>query len=220
MDLGWCKEKRTGNFAGYCQAWAQCYALGMTRWKLVPLMSPGAARRALAAALFALLASCAAPAPSQKSFLLPIDLRCTTCNDFLRCAATGADPANDATELTVYRLGEKSFWGQVATIGEYAGQLTHAKTGDTRPLTVYRREQGHWRVLAAGTATIDITAARIALQVGSAAAGEISQRDGLLQSPQGSGQCQAMPRREGFGLIRQLLGRPLPPHTPSAAPNP
>ena len=40
--------------------------------------------------------------------------------------------------LLVYRLKEKSFWQQIATIGDYLFQAFRQKRTDERPLAIYR----------------------------------------------------------------------------------
>jgi hypothetical protein len=153
----------------------------------------------------AVLTACTASQPTQDKFRIAIDLRCTTCNDFLSCRASATHPSAVDPGFTVYRLGEKSFWGQIATIGDYLLQLWRPKLSDERPLTVYERRQGHWTVLRRGVARIDIAAARI--ELGTVV---IDQRNGEWTADGTGGQCSVLPRREGFALVREVLGRPLP----------
>lgn len=173
----------------------------------------------LALALFTVcaLAACSRPAGSAPEALaIPINLRCTTCDDFIACREPTAlpDPQTGRTPTTVYRLKEKTFWAQIATIGDYLTQLWRDKTTDERPLTVYRDmgteraidEVVSWRV------TIDATQRTIRVPDGS-----ISQTNGVWHALDGSvrGQCEAMQRRAGYSLVREFLGKPpLPVATP------
>lgn len=184
----------------------------MTGWKCAADIPVAAKRVATALALCLWLGACGSAAPSQSGFRIAVDLRCTTCNDFVRCAANDADAANPQTSVTVYRLREKSFWSQVATIGDYLFQWVRSKSSDRRAFVAYKRVEGMWSTAAAGEAIIDTTAAKIVL------GGEsIDQRSGAWMTPGAAGLCALMPRKEGFALVRQLLGRPLPPAAESAA---
>jgi hypothetical protein len=150
-------------------------------------------------------AGAAAPAP----LAIPINLRCTTCDDFIRCTATGAQAATATarTPSVVYRLKEKTFWAQIATIGDYLTQHLSPKTSDERPMALYRDDgaarsieyQSEWR------ARIDAAAAIIVVLDRS-----IDQRNGVWRNAQGErlGICVAMPRRAGYALVREFLGRP------------
>ena len=83
------------------------------------------------------------PLPSTE-LRIRINLLCTTCDDFLQCRAS------DSTDsFTLYRLREKSFWAQIATIWDYLIQSVHPKTSDRRPLTVYVEQNSQRRVLTA-----------------------------------------------------------------------
>lgn len=161
----------------------------------------------LAAAL--LLGACSrGPAPVQIDELsIRINLLCTTCDDFVQCRASAATDA-----FTLYRLREKSFWAQIATIWDYLIQSVQRKTSDRRPLTVYVEETGQRRVLSdAGVAGVDMVSGLISVP-GSL----IDMRDGSWRSPQGEvlGRCATLPRRQGYAWVRELLGRPLRGVTP------
>jgi hypothetical protein len=136
-----------------------------------------------------------------------INLLCTTCDDFLQCRASSS-----VDSFTLYRLREKSFWAQIATIWDYLIQSVRRKTSDRRPLTVYLEERGERRVLSAeGVAGVDMVSGLISVP-GSL----IDMRDGSWRSPQGEllGRCVTLPRRQGYAWLRELLGRPLPGATP------
>ena len=132
-----------------------------------------------------------------------INLLCTTCDDFLQCRASSATDS-----FTLYRLGEKSFWGQIATIWDYLIQSVRRKTSDRRRLTVYLEQAGQRRMLSAeGIARVDMVSGLISVPDSL-----IDMRDGSWRSPQGEllGRCVTLPRRQGYAWVREFLGRPLP----------
>jgi hypothetical protein len=161
--------------------------------------------------LVSLLGACGRPGghTTSKDLAIPINLRCTTCDDFVRCTREDA-PTNSPTgrpDNTVYRLKEKTFWAQIATIADYLLQLVRDKTTDERPLAIYR-ETGKARTIEhdrAWRARIDMTGARITLPDHA-----IDQRTGAWYDSAGQiiGQCQPLPRRDGFALVREFLGKP------------
>lgn len=135
-----------------------------------------------------------------------INLLCTTCDDFLRCSHS-ADAAR--SELyRIYRLREKSFWAQIATIWDYLVQWVHRKTRDQRPLVVYLNDGEVRRVLELpGEATVDAAVGMISLPDSS-----IDMRNGDWRNLRGElqGRCSTLPRREGYAWVRGMLGRELP----------
>jgi hypothetical protein len=150
----------------------------------------------------------AGAAPAAGALAIPINLLCTTCNDFQRCVrAAGAAPA----EPVVYRIEEKSFWAQVATIGDYLMQLFRPKTRDERDASMYRSVGGQRRIERGLRVRIDSVAQRITYPDAS-----IDQRTGDWFGADGArlGHCTALTRREGFALLREFLGRPAPGATP------
>jgi hypothetical protein len=161
--------------------------------------------------LVSLLGACSRPGGNMtaRGLAIPINLRCTTCDDFIRCTRPNA-PTNTVTgrpDNTVYRLKEKSFWAQIATIADYLLQFVRDKTLDERPLAIYR-ETGPLRTIEhdrAWRAQIDMMAARITLPDHS-----IDQRTGAWHDSAGQvvGHCRALPRREGYALVREYLGKP------------
>jgi hypothetical protein len=160
---------------------------------------PGVAARPLALFALCALAGCApAPPPPSGPIALPINLLCTTCDDFLSCER-GVPGGR-----IVYRLEAKSFWGQVATIGDYLLQHVRPKTQDERAASIYRGEGAQRRIEHGLTAHIDTVAHTIEL-----AGVRIDQRSGDWFDADGSrlGQCTAMTRRAGFAMVREFLGR-------------
>jgi len=162
-----------------------------------------------------LLASCSrGPQPLPPEALrIRINILCSTCDDFIACRTTAASAPPAATTPTViYRLREKGFWAQVATIGDYLVQLFRRKVRDERPLTVYVEDRGQRRVTGDGLrAAADLSIGVLAVPDGS-----IDLRDGAWRTPTGAlrGACGTMPRREGYAFVRALLGRPLPKAAP------
>lgn len=144
-----------------------------------------------------------APIPADQ-LQIKINLLCTTCDDFLRCAP--ASPAN-AEAATLYRLREKSFLAQIATIWDYLIQSLWRKTSDTRPLTVYQDEPGRSRILVeAAHAHVDSVSGLITLP-----GATIDMRSGAWwQGERQLGECVALSRRAGYAWLREFLQKPLP----------
>lgn len=183
--------------------------------------------RALAAAATAalLLAGCNAGGsivPPNEGFAIKINLLCTTCDDFLDCrrdAAPPAPPAAGAREpLLVYRLKEKSFWAQVATIGDYLFRFFRQKQTDERPLAIYR-DDGVRRTVeqVPGLVSIDGVAGTITLPDSI-----VDMRSGAWLDTRGErfGSCRALLRRDGYALMRQFLGREPAPGAAATPPGP
>lgn len=145
------------------------------------------------------------PLPPE-SLQIRINLLCSTCDDFLRCERASAAPA--ANSYRLYRLREKTFWAQIATIWDYLIQLLRRKTSDTRPLSVYDNQGDLRRVLTAeGRARVDAAAGLILLPDSA-----IDMRNGDWRNSTGDlqGTCRTLPRREGYAWVRAMLGRELP----------
>ena len=171
---------------------------------------------AIAAAAALLLAGCSrGPQPlPPESLRIRINILCSTCDDFIACRMpSAAGPPPPAPPPTViYRLREKGFWAQVATIGDYLVQIFRRKVRDERPLTVYVEDRGQRRVTGDGLrAKVDLSIGVLALPDGS-----IDLRDGAWRTEMGTprGACTTLPRREGYAFVRALLGRPLPQGAP------
>jgi hypothetical protein len=164
---------------------------------------PRAALRLLALGVLFGLAACArGPVPAAEPLALPINMLCTTCNDFLRCERDGE--AASAGPI-VYRIEEKSFWGQVATIGDYLLQLFRPKTSDERGASIYRRNGAERKIERGLRVRIDAVARSIEFPDA-----RIDQRSGDWFDARGTklGHCTAMVRRDGFAMVREFLGRP------------
>ena len=172
---------------------------------------PGGRAAALVLACLLALGGCgpaAVPLPPE-SLQIRINLLCSTCDDFLRCERSASAGGE---RYVLYRLREKSFWAQVATIRDYLLQWLRRKTADTRPLTIYENDGGARRVLLAeGRARVDAATGLISLPDAS-----IDMRNGGWRSRDGTlqGQCATLKRREGYAWLRGLLGRELPAGPP------
>jgi hypothetical protein len=161
---------------------------------------------------FLLFVGCArGPTPLPPEALqIRINLLCTTCDDFLRCEL--AESERGGQDYRLYRLREKSFWAQIATIWDYLVQLLRRKTTDTRPLTVYENRGAIRQVLnTEGRAQVDAASGLIRLPDSS-----IDMRNGDWRTLAGTvqGQCRTLPRREGYAWVRSMLGRDLPTGSP------
>jgi hypothetical protein len=164
---------------------------------------------ALAAAL--LLSACnagGAIVPPNDGFAIKLNLLCTTCDDFLRCrrepGEAVAAPGGREPQL-VYRLKEKGFWAQIATIGDYLLQLFRQKTSDERPLAIYRDDGVRRTIEQLPTmAVVDAAAGMLTLPES-----RIDLRNGDWLDGRGEriGRCEAMPRRDGYAMLREFLGR-------------
>ena len=158
-------------------------------------------------ALMLLLSLGCAPRPqpiSAEQLQLKINILCTTCDDFLQCTATGQSAS---AGFTLYRLREKSFFAQIATIWDYLIQSAHQKTSDRRPLTIYVEDNGAPRVLVSDSAAkVDMVTGLIMLPDAT-----IDMRDGSwIVAGESAGHCRAMMRRDGYRWLRSLLNKPLP----------
>jgi len=168
----------------------------------------GSLGRAMLVAALLFLAGCdRGPAPlPPESIQIRINLLCSTCDDFLRCELSDVVP--EANSYRLYRLREKSFWAQIATIWDYLIQLFRQKTADVRPLTVYENEGERRRIVSSeAKARVDAAAGLILLPDS-----VIDMRNGQWRTLNGDlqGQCRALPRREGYAWVRAMLGRELP----------
>lgn len=130
-----------------------------------------------------------------------INVFCSTCDNFVRCQS-------DDTSYTLYRLRSKTVWGQIATIWDYLIALVRPKILDKRPLTIYGAAgEQKSLLLDRSVAIIDLQAATIRLPEGM-----IDMQRGEWFSAAGAsqGHCAQISNRDGYGFVRDLLGRPLP----------
>jgi hypothetical protein len=168
-------------------------------------------RRAAVLVAASLLSACNAGGsivPPNDGFAIRLNLLCTTCDDFLRCRrepdAAVAPPGGREPRL-VYRLKEKGFWAQIATIGDYLFQLFRQKTTDQRPVAIYRDDGVMRRVeplpapalIDAAAGILSLPDSRIDLRSG----------DWLDERGERIGRCEAMVRRDGYAMVREFLGR-------------
>ena len=133
--------------------------------------------------------------------LIPINLKCTTCNDFIRCTSA----ADGGSQLL--RLEEMTFWAQAGTIFDYMFQVVRPWTEAERPLTVYREGGASLQGEGGMVAHLDTVTAAVTTPLG-----RIDQRTGAWTRDDGTvqGSCVTVPRREGFRIVRQALSLPMP----------
>ena len=98
-------------------------------------------RRSLLILVLGVLAGCGSPAP-QVELLIPVNAKCTTCEDFIRCDAGSLNPAVYDPTFDVYRLEPKGTLAQLATVWEFLIQLFYTRTEDFRPLSIYSQRPG------------------------------------------------------------------------------
>jgi len=98
-------------------------------------------RRVLLAAFVGLLAGCAAPTP-QAELLIPVNAKCTTCEDFIRCDGGSGNAAVYDPSFDIYRLEPKGTLAQLATVWDFLIQLFYTRTEDVRPLSIYAQRRG------------------------------------------------------------------------------
>ncbi len=146
--------------------------------------------------------------PPNDGFAIKLNLLCTTCDDFLHCRREpdgAVAPPGGREPRLVYRLREKSFWAQIATIGDYLFQVFRQKRTDERPVAIYRDDGIARTVQPLPTrAFIDAAAGTVALPDS-----RIDLRNGDWLNDRGEriGRCEAMVRRDGYKMVREFLGR-------------
>lgn len=160
-------------------------------------------RRILLAVLLGMLAGCGAPPPTV-DLLIPVNAKCTTCEDFIRCDAGSANPAVYDPTFDLYRLEPKSMLAQLATVWEFLIQLFHTRTEDFRPLTIYAQRPGATAVFDRtvtkdAEARTDLVAHRIHLP-----SGWIDQVNGEWHAGDDSirGACRLLQAAEGRELVK------------------
>jgi hypothetical protein len=146
--------------------------------------------------------------PPNDGFAIKLNLLCTTCDDFLLCRREPDDavaPPGGREPRLVYRLKEKSFWAQIATIGDYLFQAFRQKRTDERPVALYR-DDGITRTVEPlpTRAFIDAAAGTVALPDSRI---DLRNGDWLNERGERIGRCEAMVRRDGYRMVREFLGR-------------
>ena len=93
--------------------------------------------RTLPVMMMALLAGCGAKAP-EPELLIPVNVRCSTCNDHIRCGDAAGNPAVGDAAFVLYVLEAKGPGNdEITSITEYFLQFVEPKTRFTRPLSVH-----------------------------------------------------------------------------------
>ena len=151
-------------------------------------------RITLLAMLVTLLAGCGAEPPGT-ALTIPINLRCSTCTDYIRCDSAGTHEQT----FSLYELQAKGPGSDITTIADYFLQFVEPKTIYTRPLAVHVQTAGHSgppdRYTSTGqTASIDRTSHRISLP-----GAWIDQNNGEWHGTDNSlrGVCRILNRQEG-----------------------
>jgi hypothetical protein len=162
-------------------------------------------RRTLLFMLVALLSGCGAKAP-QTDLVIPINVRCSTCTDYIRCDNAAANPAVHDPAFSLYELQAKGPGNDITTIPEYFLQFVEPKTSYTRPLAVHAQMvevsgQLDRHTSTEQTATIDVVRHRISLP--DAWIDQLNgEWHGTDDSPKGI--CRILGRQEG-GQIAELF---------------
>lgn len=156
--------------------------------------------RILLLMLVAVLAGCGAKAPAT-DLLIPVNVRCSTCTDYLRCEAPAGNPVVGEQAFSLYILEAKGPGNEITSITEYFLQFAEPKTRYTRPLSVHVQTGGNTgrRTSLGLTATIDQRTHRIELPDA-----WIDQRNGEWHGKDDSlrGTCRTLSREAG----RQAAG--------------
>jgi hypothetical protein len=160
-------------------------------------------RRLLPAVALAILGGCS-PSPPQPDLLIPVNAKCTTCEDFIRCDAGLVNPAVYDPAFDMYRLEPKSTLAQLATVWEFLIQLFYTRTEDFRPLSIYSQRPGtaapfERTITVDAEARTDLVRHRIYLPQGwiDQASGE---RYGADDQPRGT--CRLLKPAEGRELLK------------------
>ena len=127
-------------------------------------------RRVSYAILAAGLMGCSSPEP-QVQLLIPVNDKCTTCEDFIRCDGGSANAAVYDPTFDIYQLKPKGTLAQLATVWDFLIQLFHTRTEDVRPLSVYAQRRDEAEAFKRSTtgnleARIDLVQHRIRVPEG------------------------------------------------------
>jgi hypothetical protein len=153
--------------------------------------------------LVVFLMGCAAPTP-QVELLIPVNAKCTTCEDFIRCEGNSGNAAVYDPSFDIYRLEPKGTLAQLATVWEFLIQLFYTRTEDIRPLSIYAQRPGETEAFKRSTtnnaeARIDLVRHRINLPDGwiDQVTGERHGADDALR-----GSCRVMAPADGRELLK------------------
>jgi hypothetical protein len=98
--------------------------------------------RILLIMLGVLLAGCGARSP-EPELLIPVNVRCSTCSDHIRCENESGTPAVGDQPFMLYVLEAKGPGNdEITSITEYFLQFVEPKTRFTRPLSVHMQTIG------------------------------------------------------------------------------
>ncbi len=160
-------------------------------------------RGILLVVLLGMLAGCGSPPPNV-DLLIPVNARCTTCEDFIRCDGGRANAAVYDPTFDLYRLEPKNILAQLATVWEFLIQLFHTRTEDFRPLSLYAQRPGETEVFKRtvtrdAEARTDLVANRIHLP-----SGWIDQVTGDWHDADDSirGSCRLLKPAEGREMLK------------------
>jgi hypothetical protein len=154
--------------------------------------------------LLAVLAGCGGRPPAS-NLRIPVNVRCSTCTDYIRCEAPAAAPVAGEQAFSLYILEAKGPGYEITSITEYFLQFAEPKTRHTRPLSLRVQTGGTAgpagrRTSMGLTATIDQRVHRIELPEAwiDQRTGEWHGKDDRLR-----GVCRSLSREDG----RQTAGR-------------
>jgi len=153
--------------------------------------------------LVGFLLGCASPTP-QVELLIPVNAKCTTCEDFIRCEGGSGNAALYDPSFDIYRLEPKGTLAQLATVWEFLIQLFYTRTEDIRPLSIYAQRPGETEAFKRSTtnnaeARIDLVQHRINLPEGwiDQVTGERHGADDALR-----GSCRVLAPADGRELLK------------------
>jgi hypothetical protein len=155
--------------------------------------------RILLVMLVTLLAGCGGK-PPEPELLIPVNVRCSTCTDHIRCGNDAGDPAVGDQAFMLYVLEAKGPGNdEIKSITAYFLQFAEPKARFTRPLSVHAQTigasgQAERRTSMELTATMDRTTHRIELPDA-----WIDQQSGAWHGRDDSlrGTCRLLDRQEG-----------------------
>ncbi len=160
-------------------------------------------RRVLLVVLLGMLVGCGPPPPPVE-LVIPVNAKCTTCEEFIRCESTTGNAAVYDPSFDIYRLEPKGTLAQLATVWEFLIQLFYTRTEDFRPLSIYAQRRGVTEAFERSTkpkaeARIDLVRHRIYLPDGwiDQVTGE---RRGGDATPRGS--CRVLAPADGRELLK------------------